>query len=163
MLPQTAMNCYYDQGYACPHFKHKFDAGPQRKVYVSRPAIRENILKKKKHPTCVVIDEFGEKHFYHAVKVEGFLGFDPHFEYANVYLLTDKSIYCYLDENGDPPFEIDNQEQKPTTIASKLWSRLMGFRRRVRHACYAFFWGVGQLPGVNCLIDTNDYQPYRSN
>ena len=152
MLPQKVHEGHSNDGYG--HLAYN------RLVHVSRPAIRENMRSGKKHPTCVVIDENGDTHLYHAVKVDGFLGFDPTFDPANVYLHTTEPILCYLDPEGDPPLKVEVPE-KPKTIAAVIWDNLMGFRRRTRHGIYAFFWGVSHLPVLNCLIEPGEYQPYQ--
>lgn len=139
-----------------------FKSGTIRKVHVSRPAIRQNMTNGKKHPTMVVIDEYGQKHFYHAVKADGFLGFDPEDPDANVYLYTDQQIMCFLDPKGDPPFDpfIEPASKKPKTIGDVIWEKLMSFRRKTRRGMYVGWWGfLTYTPIVNCIFDPGDLEP----
>lgn len=160
MLPKKVMDGFFAEGYGHRPPNRIFPEGPERKIHVFRPAIRQNMMKGTKSPTVVVIDEFGERHFYHAVKADGFLGFDPDDPDANVYIITTKMVHCYLDPEGDGPF-ISPTPEKPETIGGVIWRKLMGFRRKTRRGMYVGWWGFRKYtPIVNCLFsDPGELKP----
>lgn len=122
------------EGSSLLHKETIFKKGSRRVIHVNRSAIAANMKYNKMYPTCVVIDENGEKHQFHHVVFCGAsaLGFDRSHEAANVYLSTYSEIRGYIVKN-----EISRFEPEPK---KEFW------KDRIRSIIKA-------TPLVNCLME----------
>jgi hypothetical protein len=122
--------------------KTLFSEGEKRRIHVYRPAISQNMRAKTTHPTSVVVDEFGARHYFHAVVLDGkaALKFDAKSEDANVYLVTCGKIMGFTDPNSDGPYDF-KPKQRPKYIRN-TFSWLMS----------KFHSGASKVPLVSCVF-----------
>lgn len=115
--------------------KSFFPAEVKRFVHVSRGAIIQNTKHGKNHPTCLVVDEDGKRHAFHAVVLRGpsalkYSSYEEGID-ANAFLVTKSGIEGYTDPEGDemvPEVPVD-EYQRPRPVL-KLAARLIRWYRR---------------------------------
>jgi hypothetical protein len=122
--------------------KTLFSEGETRRIHVYRPAISQNMRAKTTHPTSVVVDEFGARHYFHAVVLDGkaALKFDAQSKDANVYLVTCGKIMGFTDPNSDGAYDFKPKQRKKYIRSTLSW--LMS----------KFHSGASKVPLVNCVL-----------
>jgi hypothetical protein len=89
--------------------KHFFPAEKKRYIHINRFAVVDNRNYSKNHPTCVVREENGKEHQFHAIVLKGpaALKYDETREGgSSVFLVTYGAIEGYVDPLGDPAMNV---------------------------------------------------------